>query len=236
MKKSKIVSYYDKRYFQEHDLLSPYLANCIKHIMENHNLKRILDVGCATGRLVKFFNKHGLEAFGCDIADVALRQARKINKKGAIFKASATSLPFKNSSFDFICAISMIEHLTPKEAEKFLKEARRILKPHGFIFLITPNFATPIRLIHGSNWFAYKDPTHVNFYTPKGLSKLLSKFGFGDFQFTFKTIYHPSFDWEFPHFFGKLPKPIKTFCVFLLLSTPLTFIRNSFWLLAQKNE
>ncbi len=236
MEKSARFRYYDKKYFEGHDLLSLYLAKSLKIIMRKNNLKTVLDVGCATGRLVKFFNDNNFQAYGCDIADVAVRRAREINKNGVIFKASATKLPFKKNSLDFITAISIIEHLTPKEAEKFIKETIRVLKPGGLIFLITPNFATPLRLIHRQNWFAYKDPTHVNFYTPWSLARFLNKFGFGNFKFTFKAFYHPAFDEGFPPFFSKLPQFIKIFMIFMLISSPLTFIRNSFWLLAQKND
>ena len=236
MNKSADLRFYDKKYFEGHDLLSLYLAKSLKIIMRKNNLKTVLDVGCATGRLVKFFNDNNFQAYGCDIADVAVRGAREINKNGVIFKASATKLPFKKNSLDFITAISIIEHLTPKEAEKFIKETMRVLKPGGLIFLITPNFATPLRLIHRQNWFAYKDPTHVNFYTPWSLARFLNKFGFGNFKFTFKAFYHPAFDEEFPTCFAILPKKIKIFLIFFLISSPLTFIRNSFWLLAKKND
>jgi len=227
---------YNKAYFKKRDHLDLHIAESIKLIARKNNFKRTLDVGCGTGKLVNFFQKEGFDAHGCDNQKEAILLASKINKKGTITKASATNLPFRNQSFDIITCISVIEHLTPNQAEKFLSETRRVLKPGSFIFLITPNFATPLRLIQGKKWFAYSDPTHVNFYTPRSLAKLLSKFGFGNFQLTFKTVYHPSFDWEFPPFFGKLPKPFKAFCIFLLFSTPLTFIRNSFWITAQKKS
>jgi len=226
--------YYNKKYFEERDHLHLHIAETIKILMLENKLKKILDVGCGTGKMVKFFNDNGFQSLGCDIYDDALKSARKINKKNTIIKASATNLPFKNNSFDILTAISVIEHLTSKEVEKFLNETKRVLKPNGSIFLVTPNYATPIRLLQGKKWFAYSDPTHINFYTPKRLSILLKKLGFSHTRTRFKTTYGPTFNWEFPPFFGALPSKVKGFLVYLFFSSPLSIIRNSFWLAAQK--
>ncbi len=230
----QINKHYNKKYFEERDLLDLHIAETIKQLMNKHGLKNLLDVGCGTGRIVKYFCDKGYKAIGCDNYNEALKAARKINKKNSIVKASAIKLPFKNTSFDMIISISVIEHLTSKDAEKFIKEANRVLKSGGFIFLVTPNFATPIRLLQGKKWFGYSDPTHINFYTPKSLSALLKKIGFIHTKTNFKTIYVQTFDWELPHLFDKLPTSIKRFFVYLLFSTPLSIIRNSFWIVAQK--
>lgn len=225
---------YNTKYYEDRDHLDLHLAETIKLFMNDYKLEKLLDVGCGTGRIVKFFNDNGFKSLGCDIYEDALTFARKINKKNTIIKASATNLPFKNNSFDILTAISVIEHLTPKEVEKFLNDTKRVLKPNGSIFLVTPNYATPIRLLQGKKWFAYSDPTHINFYTPKRLSTLLKSSGFINTKTRFKTTYGPTFDWEFPSLFGKLPSWTKFLLVYLFFSSPLSIIRNSFWIAAQK--
>lgn len=225
---------YDVKYFEKRDLLIPHLAQTIKNLMIEHKLKNVLDVGCGTGRLVQFLNKSGFEAFGCDISQKALKVAKTINKKGTIVRSSADKLPYVDNSYDLVTAISVIEHLKPNQAVKFIKEAKRVLKPSGFIFLITPNFSAPLRFVQGKNWFGYQDPTHVNFYTPKKLAKLAKSHGFKNIRFHFKLRYQSSFDWEFPPPFPKLPKTLKIFLIYLLFATPLSIARNSFWLSAQK--
>ncbi|OGH20046.1 MAG: hypothetical protein A3D74_03945 [Candidatus Levybacteria bacterium RIFCSPHIGHO2_02_FULL_37_13] len=229
-------NHYNKQYFEERDHLDLHIAESIMLFMDEHKLKSLLDIGCGTGRMVKYFNDLGFKALGCDIYDDALKAARKINKKNSIVRASAVKLPFKKNAFDMIISISVIEHLTPKEAEKFIKEAERVLKPGGFIFLVTPNYSTPIRLLQGKKWFGYLDPTHVNFYTPKRLSTLLKNSGFINTKTRFKTIYGSTFNWEFPPLFSKLPYIVRPFLVYLFFSSPLSIIRNSFWLAAQKYE
>lgn len=227
-------SNYNKRYFKKRDYLDLHLAQTLKILMNENKLSKALDVGCGTGRLVEFLNENKFDAFGCDSETEAVRVAKKYNSARRIYKASATSLPFKNNFFDIVTAVSLIEHLSPKEAEQFIEETRRVLKKKGFFFLVTPNFATPIRLIQTEKWFGYSDPTHINFYTPKSLKKLLSKKKFSKIRFRFKTDYYSPFNFDLPSFVNYLPF-FKALITYLLISTPLTLIKNSFWIAGQKN-
>ncbi len=48
-------------------------------------------------------------------------------------------LPFKNDSVDFIFIEHVLEHVTPLQGFRFLKEARRILEVGGVIRVIVPD-------------------------------------------------------------------------------------------------
>ncbi|MBI2011695.1 methyltransferase domain-containing protein [Candidatus Daviesbacteria bacterium] len=229
--------FYDNQYFKDRDFLATHLAEAVVILLKSHKLRKILDVGCGTGRLVKYLNDVGFVAKGVDLSPIAVKKAKAlVKKKNTIFKTSATKLPFKNKSFDLVIAISVIEHISNLAVEKFLKETHRILKPKGFIFLITPNLSTPIRLVQGKNWFAYKDPTHINFYTPLGIARQLKENNFQRIKFWAKTKYNQSFDYEFPTVYAKLPRFLKMFFIYLFFSTPIALIRNAVWIIAQKND
>jgi 2-polyprenyl-3-methyl-5-hydroxy-6-metoxy-1,4-benzoquinol methylase len=77
-------------------------------------------------------------------------------------------LPFRNSSFDVIVAIELIEHL--KKQRAFIDEVRRTLKTGGFILITTPNrlYSRIFRIV----W----DPTHMRVLSPNELAQLLSCF------------------------------------------------------------
>lgn len=229
-----ITNHYDQQYFQARDYLDLHLAESIKILMEDKDLKKVLDVGCGTGRLVKFLNEKGFTAIGCDKEKEAVKQAQKINKRQTITKASAIKLPFKSQTFDLVIGVSLIEHLDKIETPKFLKEAFRVLKSGGFIFLITPNFNSPFRYLLNKHWFAYFDPTHKQFYTPRLLSQLLKKHGFQKIKLRFKTAYNIPTDLHLPKFCRKLPLPVKNLINYLIISSPLSTFRDSFWILAQK--
>lgn len=225
---------YDKTYFERRDLLIVHMAEVIRDLMNKNKLRKVLDVGCGTGLLVKYLKDSGFNAHGCDNSPEALKKARKINLKKIISYASATKLPYPNGFFDLVTAISLIEHLRKTEVEKFIKETRRILSPSGFIFIVTPNYSTPIRFIQGKMWFGYNDPTHINFFSLNDLSKLLKKHGFKNLQTKFRIRFRKSVNWEFPYPFSMLPTTFKKTAISLLFNSPLSIIRNSIWVVAQK--
>src|SRR5579864_2997438 len=97
--------HYNKKYFEDRDYLDLRMAESIIDFMQKHKLKKILDVGCGTGRYVKFFNDKGFPTVGIDYADDAIKIARKITKN-KVRKASAIKLPFKKGTFDLVLSIS----------------------------------------------------------------------------------------------------------------------------------
>lgn len=199
---------YDQKYFNERDYLDPKIASVVESLANKHHAKKILDVGCGTGKLVMYLNKFGFKAHGCD-------PYLKPRMNNLFIKASATNLPFKSNSFDLITSISVIEHLKKSELRKFLSEAKRVLKIKGSIFLVTPNYNSIWRKILGKKWFGYSDPTHINFYTPNSLAAVLRGNGFEMIKFNFEIR-------------G------LSFIDYLLVSTSLWRIRNSFYIAGQK--
>lgn len=219
------MNYYNKKYFEERDTLDLIIAEAIKIFMSNHKLKKVLDVGCGTGKLVHFLNDSGSFAIGCDLYQEAIKVAKQKNKKSTFVKASATKLPFKNDSFDLLTAISLVEHLTKKEVETFLSEASRIVRPKGYIFLVTPNFNSPMRFLFRRRWFGYSDPTHITFFTPRSLGKLLQRHGFHDIKLWFKT----NSNGEYTRL-SAIPSFLRRNVIYLLFSTRFYFLRDSFWI------
>jgi len=112
--------------------------------------EKILDIGCGSGRLYKLFRGKEIEYFGVDFAEVLIEVARKRylsdkkQKKEGIppvfLVVNALRLPFEDNFFDKIFSIAVLHHI-PSEEKRilFLKEARRVLKPKGEIFLTVWN-------------------------------------------------------------------------------------------------
>ena len=69
---------YNKAYFKKRDHLDLHIAQSLKLVVCKNNLKRILDVGCGTGKLVNFFQQEGFDAHGCDNQKEAILLASKI--------------------------------------------------------------------------------------------------------------------------------------------------------------
>lgn len=234
MKKQATATYYNAAYFSKRDLLDVHLAHTISLLLKEFSYRKVVDIGCGTGKLVRYLAKQGFKAYGCEPSVSALNLARKINKPNTIYKAKADKLPLTSGSMDMVCAISVIEHLTPKEMDLFMKESQRVLRKKGLLFLVTPNYNAIWRRVQGKNWFGYSDPTHIRFFTPSSLTKTFTKHKFGSIRYEFKTMYDPPYAWELPDPLGKLPKIAKQVLTYLLISTPLWRIRNSFWVAAKK--
>jgi SAM-dependent methyltransferase len=98
--------------------------------------RRALDFGCGAGRtLAEFLDEaEGAEIWGCDIDDESIRwiQANLCPPLRAASCGPEPPLPFEDSSFDLIWAISVFTHLTDSWSA-WLLEMHRILRPGGLL-------------------------------------------------------------------------------------------------------
>lgn len=144
----------------------------------------ILDVGCASGffleSLGQNWNRHGVELF-------RLAVERSRSRPGIdVHESDLASVAFPKESFDVICSFDVIEHL-PNPLPIF-QEARRILKPGGWLLLGTGNSGSLAARMAGSRWTYLCIPEHISFFNPRSLKKGLAQADFSSFKF--KTIHH----------------------------------------------
>ena len=225
-KTQKNTLVYDRNYMIERDYLPGHLLNSLEHFFRENNVKNILEVGVGSGKLMKTLRRIGYEIEGIDISPASAELT-------GVQVASATDIPFADGSFDCVLGISIIEHLNKEDGTCFVNEAKRVLKQEGVIFLVTPNFSSPLRYLQGENWFAYSDKTHIFFYSPKTLKQLFQTIGFYSIKSTFKTTIS-SLEWPLSPFFQKLPSFLRWLVNYLLISSPFAFYRDSFWISGKK--
>jgi 2-polyprenyl-3-methyl-5-hydroxy-6-metoxy-1,4-benzoquinol methylase len=112
--------------------------------------KRILDIGCGTGRHAIELAKRGYYVTGIDLSESQLNRAIEKAKKGNLtinfLRADARYLDF-NNEFDvviMICegAFPLME--TDEMNFKILENARNALKPKGKLILTTLNALFPL--------------------------------------------------------------------------------------------
>jgi ubiquinone/menaquinone biosynthesis C-methylase UbiE len=101
-----------------------------KDIISFFNLKKkdkILDIGCAKGFLVKDLLDEGIDAFGVDISEYAIKNCHP-DIIGRVSLANAKKLPFPSNSFDSVISINCIHNLKLLECKKSIKEISRVAK------------------------------------------------------------------------------------------------------------
>jgi ubiquinone/menaquinone biosynthesis C-methylase UbiE len=95
---------------------------------------RVLDVGCGKGFLVKDLMKvcPGLEAFGLDISEYALKHCEP-EVVGRLHLGSAMKLPFPNRSFSAVISINTIHNLQRPGVIRALGEIERLSPGRSFV-------------------------------------------------------------------------------------------------------
>ena len=117
--------------------------------LERAGVRRIgllLDDGCGGGGMCVSFAQEATYVVGIDPADrfqeAGTRLAQEKGVRNVSFaKANGTMLPFATGSFDLVLSHAVIEHVADPAA--YLREARRVLKPDGRLFLQTAPYLAP---------------------------------------------------------------------------------------------
>jgi ubiquinone/menaquinone biosynthesis C-methylase UbiE len=130
-------------------------------LFKNYKVKRVLDLGCGSGRHLVYLAKHGFDVYGIDIAESGIKIAKKwLRKEGLkanlkiwnIFKR----LPYKDNFFDAIICIRTLNHGKIEWIRKCIREMRRVLKTNGLIFVtvhkLLPKRLIPKEKLYGIKW------------------------------------------------------------------------------------
>lgn len=98
---------------------------------------KALELGCGSGNLAALLHNEGVSMIASDISQTAVDHAKKLHPDIEFYAHSAESLPYDDEFFDIVMSFDVLEHL-PK-VNQHLSEVRRVLKPHGYYLLQTPN-------------------------------------------------------------------------------------------------
>jgi ubiquinone/menaquinone biosynthesis C-methylase UbiE len=100
--------------------------------------KKALDIGCGVGRWCFHLKSLDAHVTGIDFESARLNKANSTPRsKDITFRQmSATSLSFKNSSFDFCNSITVLHHIPYEEKKLAIKELCRVTKNGGYISII----------------------------------------------------------------------------------------------------
>lgn len=112
-------NFLEKGYYQE-------LKDEIKRIINKYDIKTIADLGCGTGY---YSSNLDIEVYGFDISKEAINKASG-NKSNHYYVASSQNVPLSSETLDATLVVF---------APLFIDEIYRILKPNGYLILVTPS-------------------------------------------------------------------------------------------------
>lgn len=166
-----------------------------KILLKNANLYKgvIYDLGCGERPYESFFLQYTDRYVGVDWSNTPH------TLRADIIADLNKPLPIEADVADVIISISVLEHLC--EPQVMLKEAHRILKSEGSIFLQVP-----------WQWWIHEAPYDFYRYSPFGLKYQFEKAGFTDVQIQPTAGYFSTTVLKFNYFtlrLIKLPKPIR---------------------------
>lgn len=132
--------YYDAIYQRKgQEAMRPlaFYQNVFRYFLPVERGRKLLDVGCGTGYLLKTAQDHGLLAYGQDISPEAVEISRQTSPGAEVVAGPAESLPWPNSFFDYLICFGSLEHFL--EMEKALAEMSRVTKDEAKFMIVVPN-------------------------------------------------------------------------------------------------
>jgi ubiquinone/menaquinone biosynthesis C-methylase UbiE len=137
----------------------------------------ILDVGCATGRLLAGLGRAGATRLsGVDLAPNILAVARErldAERVRADLRAADVedSIPWPDEAFDFVTLTGVLHHFyRPRDA---LRQIYRVLRPGAAVLLVDPCFFTPVRQVFNLYLRIAPHDGDCRFYSPRAAIELL---------------------------------------------------------------
>ena len=135
----------------------------------------VLDVGCGTGAfLKKLSDTCSIIGFGVDIEKKMIEEANKNHPQMNFQVSSCENIPLDNSFLDAMVSCMAYHHFENKEG--FAREASRLLKPDGVLYIADPRFPWLIRKT--LNGFFSLIRINGGFLNPDETAERFSAYGF----------------------------------------------------------
>ncbi|RJR30967.1 class I SAM-dependent methyltransferase [Candidatus Parcubacteria bacterium] len=112
----------------------------IVRLFKKNKVKRVLGLGCGSGRHTVFLAKRGFKVYGVDVSKSGINLTRQWLRKEKLEANLKTGnvfqrLPYPDNLFDAVISIQVINHGKIDNIRSAIKEIQRVLKPQGFLFI-----------------------------------------------------------------------------------------------------
>jgi tellurite methyltransferase len=111
-------------------------------MMQAHQVRKVLDLGCGVGRHLVYLGQQGFEMHGLDISPAGVERCRKELEQhqlqATVRVADMLAIPYPDQSFDWVLSVQVIYHTTAATLERAVQHVRDKLRPGGFFFVTFP--------------------------------------------------------------------------------------------------
>ncbi|MCH5296157.1 MAG: class I SAM-dependent methyltransferase [Ruminococcus sp.] len=147
----------------------------LKAVSINSN-DTVADIACGNGRLLyKLAEKNSFCGYGIDISENMVEQAKKLNPNMKFYVARCDELPFKNGEIGMMTVCAAFHHFP--NVENFAKEAGRVIKKDGMLYIADVYLPTIFRVICNP-FLKFSKSGDVKFYAPNEIVSLFENYGF----------------------------------------------------------
>lgn len=141
----------------------------VPSLLEMHGVAQdatVADIGAGQGHgLIPLLRAGWTDLVAVDRDPFNLeRFERELGFRAVQCDVERESLALEDDEVDAVLCLHLIEHL--QSPDNLLQEVRRVLRPGGKLFLVTPDWRKQMRTF-------YRDPTHVRPYDRVSLERLL---------------------------------------------------------------
>jgi SAM-dependent methyltransferase len=98
---------------------------------------KILDAGCGFGKLVIYLKQRGYNILGIDNNELAVAKLKEFDRSIQVELGDILNIHYPDNFFDAYISMGVVEHFEDGPLPA-LKEAHRVLKPNGLIFVSVP--------------------------------------------------------------------------------------------------
>ncbi len=131
--------------------------------------RKLLDVGCGAGDLLRIARQLGWETAGVEPSGAVDLP------EGALIAADLSDRKLEGKEFDVVVSHSL-EHMT--EPLRALARVRELMSGTGLLFVALPNIASIEARLFRSRWYHLDLPRHLYHFTPKTIRAMLRNAGF----------------------------------------------------------
>ncbi len=115
----------------------------VARLFKKNGVKKVLDLGCGTGRHVVYLASKGFDVYGFDPSETGISIARKwLQKERLSAHLSMHDMnkrfPYEDGFFDAVIATSTLHHNTPSGIKRVISEVERVLRGNGMLFFTVP--------------------------------------------------------------------------------------------------